>query len=79
MRRRESNAAHIQFAIDEPGSARMMLADDRGAKVATVFDRWFDAGAFELELNESDLRAGMYYVRLTQASGTSIHRMIIVR
>jgi hypothetical protein len=67
----------ITFAVPTRSWVRLTLTDVQGREVATLADGIREAGRYTTALSASDLRAGMYFVRL-QAKGVNLTRRLLV-
>ena len=67
----------VQFAIPTSTHVRLSLTDIQGRAVAVLSDGVREAGQYTAALEASDLRAGMYFVRL-QANGVNLSRRLVV-
>ena len=56
---------------------RLTLTDVQGREVAVLADGMREAGRYTAALDASDLRAGMYFVRM-QAQGVNLTRRLVV-
>jgi VCBS repeat protein/type IX secretion system substrate protein/FG-GAP repeat protein len=65
----------VTFAIPTRTRVRLTLTDVQGREVAVLVDDIREAGRFTATLDASDLRAGMYFVRM-QATGVNLTRRL---
>lgn len=68
--------ALIRFTLARSAHATILLYDDRGARVATLFDEESSAGSHAVALDGSALPAGVYHYRLS-AGEVSIVRSFV--
>jgi len=75
-----SGRATLDFHTTEAGPVRIDVFDVRGRHVATVLDvSHRSAGPGTATLDGTDLRSGMYFVRLTSVGGTTVRKVVVVR
>ena len=70
----------VRFQAPRDGNYRLQIHDLRGRRVAEVFTGSLAAGQERtVGLEVAELPAGVYYLRLISASGTSTQRFTVVR
>jgi hypothetical protein len=67
----------VRFAVPARARVRLTLADVQGREVAVLADGLRETGRYAAALDASDLRAGMYFVRM-QAQGVHLTRRLVV-
>jgi hypothetical protein len=67
----------VSFAIPQGTHVRLTLADVQGREVAVLADGMREPGRYTAALDASDLRAGMYFLRM-QAKGVNLTRRVTV-
>jgi probable HAF family extracellular repeat protein len=70
----------MQFALGQPGAARLSVFDVAGRRLATVFEGQLAAGPHAVPWRSDDVRAsGVYYARLETAGKLRVERFVLVR
>ena len=67
----------LTFASPTRTHVRLSLLDVQGREVAVLADGVREPGRYTAALEASDLRAGMYFVRM-QAKGVNLTRRLVV-
>ena len=71
--------AMLRFVLSEPSATRLELFDVAGRRVATVFDRFLDAGLHVVPLDGPGIAPAVYYYRLTAGISREEGRVVLVR
>lgn len=71
--------ATVSFALPVTSTVRLALVDVQGREVAVLTDREHEAGRYTASLDASDLRAGLYFIRMAAGHVTLTRRLILVR
>jgi hypothetical protein len=61
----------LRFALDRPGSARFLLYDVSGRRIAARGSEYFPAGPQAVRWNPGQMASGVYFMRLESESGAS--------
>jgi Rieske Fe-S protein len=69
----------IGFTIPETGNVTLVISDELGREVATLYNGILNAGEHEIEFNAGALTAGIYFYRLTTASATLVKGMQVAK
>jgi len=71
----------IPFSIDRPGDVTLRVYDLAGREVARLISGVLPVGHRQVSFNASDmnLTTGLYYVRLSSASGIQIRKVLYMR
>jgi hypothetical protein len=73
-------ATFVGFALPRDARVRVSVHDVLGREVAMLADGVYAAGRYEVRWNGArEARAGLYFVRMTAAGKTLIHRVALVR
>jgi uncharacterized protein YfaS (alpha-2-macroglobulin family) len=69
----------VLFTLPEAGSARLDVFGPDGKLVATLLDRFVDAGEHSCAWKPEGRAAGTYFLRLDFSGQTATRRMIVLR
>jgi len=72
-------ATTIEFSIPTAGPVRLDVFNVLGQTVATLVERPLSAGVHRIEFDASDQPSGIYFYRLTHASGSQTQKMILLK
>jgi hypothetical protein len=77
-------SVEIEYVISEAGPVRIDIFDARGALVTTLHEAWLEPGTRVTRWNGTnqegkELSSGVYFARLTSASGTRTLKMTLLR
>ena len=67
----------VRFEVPRSTPVRLSLLDVQGREVAVLADGVREPGRYTAALDASDLRAGIYFVRM-QAGSTKLTRRVVV-
>ncbi|HEX7878695.1 MAG TPA: T9SS type A sorting domain-containing protein, partial [Candidatus Eisenbacteria bacterium] len=74
--------AHVTFSVPAPSHVKLTVFDIQGRAIATLADRSFDPGRYELswngEGNDGRVPAGTYFVHLESANTRLVQRVVLV-
>lgn len=73
------NLFRIEYSIAKNGTVKLDILDTLGRVKKTIKKEQVKLGSFQLNLNVSDLPAGVYFVRLKQDGEQIIERLVIVK
>lgn len=73
-----SSMAVIHYTLSRPGAARIELFSVDGTLLYTLANEQQEAGNFSVEFTSEILSSGVYYCRMTTASGTSTKPVLIL-
>ena len=69
----------IRFGIAESGPVRIVLFDARGSAVAVVSDATYMPGIYELQMETTVFKSGLYYISFTSHGLEAVEPVTIVR
>lgn len=69
----------IGFTVAETNNLTLVISDELGREVATLYNGILSAGEHEVEFNASALPSGIYFYRLSTSHGTLVKQMQVVR
>jgi hypothetical protein len=69
----------VSFAVPSRTRVRLALLDVQGRELAALADGVREPGRYAAALDASDLRAGMYFVRLQAGGANAVRRLVVVR
>lgn len=69
----------IRFALPEDCHVKLTIYDILGRKVATLLDRWLNAGYHNSSVNGSTLTSGIYIYRMEAKDYISVKKMILMK
>lgn len=71
------NSVVINFWLEQGDRTTILLSDAKGMLVKTLADQWTEAGTYNLEVDISDLPAGIYFATL-ENNGVKISRKLFI-
>jgi hypothetical protein len=71
--------AIVTYALPSSGNVRVSLTDVQGREVVLLAEGTREAGRYTAALDASDLRAGLYFIRLQAGEVSLTRRLILVR
>ncbi len=69
----------VSFTLPQNGQVRLAVYDLLGREAAVLADAPYQAGAHSLTFNASALPSGVYFARLSTATETKLHRMLLIK
>ena len=69
----------IRFSLPEPGRATLSVYDMSGRLVATLADRYFEAGTHNAAFDGSSLASGTYYYTIRTADRVETRLMLLLK
>ena len=69
----------IGFSIPKAGKVKLQIFNILGQTVRTLLDGPMAAGEYHIDFDANGLPSGIYFYRLTHASGTSTRKMALVK
>jgi len=69
----------IEFSLPTAGPARLDVYNVLGQRVITLVDGRLEAGLHRMNLDASSIPSGVYFYRLSHASGSLSRKMILLR
>jgi cytochrome c peroxidase len=69
----------IAFNLPTAGNVGMHVYDVKGRRVATLIDSWTAAGDHTVAFTAHDMPSGVYFLRMTSASGVVTKKMVVVK
>jgi hypothetical protein len=67
----------IAYSLDKPSNVKIEISSERGELVKVILNEYQTQGTWQFNSNTSDLRNGIYFIRLTNNSGIQIKKLII--
>jgi hypothetical protein len=74
-----TNFANISYAIPSQCKVELNVYDITGSCVKTLFDGEKGAGSYSINLNAKELKAGIYFVRLTTGTFKVTKKITVIR
>ncbi|MDQ1267343.1 MAG: eukaryotic-like serine/threonine-protein kinase [Bacteroidota bacterium] len=74
-----SDAAYIDFRLNESIRTEISITDLSGSKVRQVFDGILGSGSYTFSVDTGDLTAGSYFIQLKTNGRIEMRKMIITR
>lgn len=71
------NQNTLSYTVKEPGHLRIELHNESGRRMEVLFDGTREAGSYQLEVDMSKLRNGVYYYTVQDQNGTQSHKVIV--
>ena len=71
--------AQLSYALPQRAHVRLSVVDVQGREVAQLTNAEREAGRHVAQLDVSDLRAGLYFIRLRAAGQELRQRLVVVR
>lgn len=71
------NQNTLSYEVKEPGHLRIELHNDNGRLLEVLFDGTREAGAYQLDVDMSKLRNGVYYYTVQDQNGVQSHKVIV--
>ncbi|MEQ1834415.1 MAG: T9SS type A sorting domain-containing protein [Candidatus Eisenbacteria bacterium] len=68
----------LSFALPSAGHVRLTVHDVSGREIARVADAEFAAGSHRVSWNAAGVAPGLYFARLTNASGVRTTRLVLI-
>ena len=69
----------IRYGIPNSGLVTLKIYNVLGREVATLINKYQQAGRYEISFNASELASGIYFYRLHSNNYTSIKKMILLK
>lgn len=69
----------ISFSLPRTDHATLTVYNMMGQKVATLLDRFMNAGTFQLEFNAAELPSGVYHYSFTAGNYSAVKRMMLIK
>ena len=74
-----SRLLNVKLITDKVGEYSMEIIDVSGRDVKKVFDRHFEKGEYNLNVDVHELPDGMYFVRMRGEDTTEMFKVTILR
>jgi len=69
----------IKFDLPKSGIVKLKIFDMLGKEIATLVNKYLNAGTFSVDWNGSQYPSGVYFYRLETESFTDVKRMLLVK
>ena len=69
----------IQLFVGNSGKLKIVLSDERGVIIKELTNQYYEEGNYSIDLKTNDLPNGLYFLTLTDDSGSHTHKIIIER
>ncbi len=69
----------VSFTLPANDHVKLAVYDLLGREAAVLADAPYAAGTYTLTFNASNLPSGVYFARLTTATETKLHRMLLIK
>jgi hypothetical protein len=69
----------LAFQLAEPGPARLVIHDIRGAVVSELLGQDLDAGSHTLHFDGTALPSGMYFARLESGGQVQVRKLLLLK
>ena len=69
----------IEYSIPESGNVKLEVYNSLGEEVATLVNKFEEAGNYELTFNASKLSSGIYYYRIECENFVQVRKMVLIR
>ena len=69
----------IKFNLSKSGDVALDLFDIRGAKIQSLINKHYEAGAHIFSLNGSNLASGVYFYSLTVNGNTKTRKLALMK
>lgn len=70
---------NIEFDIPVSGAVRLELFDIAGKKVSDMLNENLSPGKYKYSLNGSNMNSGVYFIKLTAGSFSSVRKILLVK
>lgn len=70
---------NISFELPKSGTAKLLVYDVLGKLVKTLADGFFTPGKYDLQLDASDLKSGIYFYQLTSGDFSTVKKLILIK
>lgn len=70
-------ASTIQYDIARASNVRIELLNDQGKVIKVLEDNYREQGTFNLSVDTSNLREGLYYISITDNNGKQTQQLVI--
>lgn len=71
-------STRLEFVLPAEGAVKLEIYDIRGRLVATVMDKYLEAGSHSLEIRSNHISAGIYFYRLSYQDYFITKKMIVL-
>ncbi len=72
-----TNSSNLQYELEEAGKVRIELRDEQGKTIQVLQDSYQQEGSYNLAVNTSELKDGVYYFTITNGKNVSTKKLII--
>ena len=74
-----SDQAHIQFSLQKPAKVSIKIFDAAGRLIEIIVDATFEDGDYEITWNATDLKGGVYFLRLESEDGVQMLKTMVMK
>ncbi len=69
----------IRFQLPVEGHVTILVYDISGAQVATLVDRYYEAGSFQVRFDAAHLSSGIYLYRIESGEFSQVRKMMLLK
>ena len=69
----------IDFSLNSEADVKLSVYDVTGRLVATLVNRYLDAGNHSVHWQAGEIASGVYYYRLSTSEGSQTKRMVLLK
>ena len=69
----------IRYGIKNPGNVKLTIYNSLGQKVATLVNKYQQAGEYSIDFDASKLASGIYLYKISAGDFTGIKKMLLLR
>jgi uncharacterized membrane protein len=74
-----AETATVQFELETSSNVTIKLYNVQGKEIATGLNEILNAGTQQVQINVSNVEAGLYFVKVSSNNATSTVRLSVVR
>jgi hypothetical protein len=74
-----ADVSRISFVLEKSNHVNLKLYNDKGAEVKELLNANIESGVHQMEVNTSDLNAGLYVYRIVAGQLSQTKKLIIVK
>jgi len=74
-----NNTTSVSYQLNQAGEMKLAVYNAKGEMVKTIFNGQRNAGIYQSTFNADGLNSGLYFYRLTTATGISTRKVILVK
>lgn len=69
----------LRFELADAGQTTLKVYDILGKEVATLSDRFYTSGRYQVSFDAGNLPTGLYFARLTSGANTQVQKLMLVK